>query len=125
MKVHVFFVQNDLTNQETKVITDGIGLLNGHHLLYQEDHTKAKHAVTFSAEEIILERTADVSSRTVLRNGKIGECVVKSVYGEMHFTTRLHSKEMNDDGWRIYYAIFLGQEQVSEMELVWKFEKLA
>ena len=125
MRVHVCFVQNDLMNQETKVIADGIGLLNEQHLLYQEDDTKAKHAVTFGPEEIVLERVSDVSSRTVLRNGKIGECVVKSSYGEMHFTTRLHSKEMKDGGWKMHYAIFSDQEQVSEMELEWKFEKLA
>lgn len=125
MRVHVCFVQNDLMNHETNVITDGIGLLSGSHLLYQEDVSKAKHSVTFSSEEIILERTADVSSRTVLKEHAQGECVITSPYGIMTFMTQLQSKEMNDTHWKIHYVIYSDSEQISEMELEWKFQKLA
>lgn len=125
MRVHVCFVQNDLMSHETKTITDGIGLLNEGHLLYTEDETGAKHSISFGPEEIVLERIAEVSSRTVLRSGSSGECVVKSPYGDMIFTTKLQKREMNEACWKIHYVIFSGQEQISEMELVWEFQKLA
>lgn len=125
MKVHVCFVQNDRRNHETKTFADTIGLLNEDHLLYQEDAVKAKHAVTFTADEIVLERTADVSSRTVLKYGESGECVVNSPYGEMRFTTRLQSSEKTDLHWVVHYFIYSEGEEISEMELEWKFEKLA
>jgi hypothetical protein len=125
MKVHVCFVQNDLMNHETKIISDCIALLNDNHLLYKEDEADAKHSITFSPEAIILERIAEVSSRTVLKHGEEGETVVNSPYGVMHFTARLQSSEQTELHWKVHYAIYSEEEQISEMELEWKFDKLA
>lgn len=125
MKVHVCFVQNDVLNHETKTAADGVGLLNEDHLLYFEDDKKAKHAITFTSEGVILERIAEVSSRTILRYGEQGECSVNSPYGAMHFTSQLQFSEKRDSCWKVHYSIFSEEEKVSEMELEWKFEKLA
>jgi len=125
MRVHVCFVQNDLMNNETKTIADGIGLLNEGHLFYQEDETNAKHSILFTPAEIVLERISEVSSRTVLLTDGNGECVVTSPYGVMKFTTKLQYSEMNESHWKIHYSIFSEDEQFAEMELEWKIEKLA
>lgn len=125
MRVHVCFVQKDLMSNETNTIVDGIGLLQDGHLLYHEDDTNAKHSITMVTDEMILERISEVSSRTVLKDGENGECVVKSPYGVMNFTTRLQSREITESAWKVHYQIFSEEEQIAEMELEWKFERLA
>jgi uncharacterized beta-barrel protein YwiB (DUF1934 family) len=125
MRVHVCFIQNDLMNHETNVVCDGIGLLNDGALRYQEDGTKAIHLVTFKEEEIILERKADVCSRTVLKEKEDGECIVTSPYGVMHFTAKLQFRKQNEAEWKVHYILFSDTEPIAEMELEWKIKQLA
>lgn len=125
MKVYFTFIQHDLLANETKIVAEGIGLLNGDFLIYQEEETKAKHRITFNSEGVVLERKSEVSSRTTLPSNKEGECVVDSPYGKMQFVARLHSSKKIDSHWKVHYSIYSEKEKITEMELEWKFEKLS
>ena len=119
MKVNIKLTQTDrFTGVQTTLIQTQ-GLLNGNRLLYPEDKG-AVQSVTFSGEEIILERRADVISRTVLRKGGKGKSFIDSEYGRLELETQLSRYEKNDTFWLVEYRILSGNAPVLDQTLVWQ-----
>ena len=119
MKVHVKLRQIAMPGGEEKILADTRGLLNGERLLYPED-TGIMHTVTFGAEEIILERKADVVSRTVLRKRGRGKSFIDSEYGRLELETELSRYEKNDTVWLVEYRVLSGDEPVLDQILIWE-----
>ncbi len=125
MKVRVKLVQKDLLENKESVIVDTIGLLNSDRLLYKEAETGAKHRVSFSSEGVVLERSAEVSSRSDLKLRQKGESVVSSPYGEMRFETYCRSLEKREDRWQVEYSILQQGEVVSDFILIWYLQMIS
>ena len=120
MKVHVKLRQIEMAGGEEKILADTRGLLNGERLLYPED-TGIMHTVTFGAEEIILERKADVNSRTELRKrGGKGKSIVVSEYGSLEFETELYRYEKDDGFCLIGYRVLSSGDTVLDQILIWE-----
>jgi hypothetical protein len=95
------------------------GLLNGSRLLYPEDR-HAVQSVIFGEEEIILERKADVISRTVLRKRGRGKSFIDSEYGRLELETELSRYEKNDTVWLVEYRVLSGDDPVLDQILIWE-----
>lgn len=120
MKVHVRLRQIIMPGGEEKILADTGGLLNGERLLYPED-TGIMHTVTFGAEEIILERKADVNSRTELRKrGGRGKSIVVSEYGSLEFETELYRYEKDDGFCLAGYRVLSCGDTVLDQILIWE-----
>ena len=120
MKVHVKLRQIAMPGGEEKILADTRGLLNGERLLYPED-TGIMHTVTFGAEEIILERKADVNSRTELRKrGGKGKSIVVSEYGSLEFETELYRYEKDDEFCLAGYRVLSSGDTVLDQILIWE-----
>lgn len=118
MKVSVRMIRRDMLTGEEEVLLETEGLLNGNRLLYRESDT-ARQSVIF-ADQIILQRHADVSSKTVLSYGKEGVSTIVSAYGTMELKTRLLASHRSLNEWSVLYQVVSGSEIVLHQELVWQ-----
>ena len=118
MKVSVRMIRRDMLTGDEEVLLETEGLLNGNRLLYRESDT-ARQSVIFD-EQIILQRNADVSSKTVLTYGKEGTSTVISEYGTMELKTRLLASHKSLQEWSVLYQVVSGSEIVLHQELVWQ-----
>ena len=124
MKVSVLLRQHDKLNGSESILVNTTGLLNGERLLYPEGKN-AVHSVTFGEEEVILERKADVTSRTVLRKGGRGESFIDSEYGRLVLETELSRYEKNDTDFLVEYRVLSGNETVLDQLLIWEIRKIS
>lgn len=124
MKVSVLLRQLDNQSKEEKILVNTSGLLNGKRLLYPEGKN-AMHSVTFGESEIILERKADVTSRTVLKKGGRGESFIDSEYGRLTLETELSRYERNDTDFLVGYKVYAGEEAVLDQLLIWEIRKIS
>ena len=118
MKVSVRMIRRDMLTGEEEVLIETEGLLNGNRLLYRESDT-ARQSVIFD-EQIILQRHADVSSKTVLTYGKEGTSTVISEYGTMELKTRLLASHKSLQEWSVLYQVVSGSGIVLHQDLVWQ-----
>ena len=119
MKVSVRLKQIDRISGKETILVQGPGLLNGNRLLYPES-SHAVQSVTFDDEEIILERKADVVSRTVLRKRGRGKSFIDSECGRLELETELSRYEKNDTVWLVEYRVLSGDEPVLDQILIWE-----
>lgn len=117
--------QINLDTGEEKVIADGPAIMEEGRLRYKEDEQKAFHDVHFSEEEVILERRADVSSRTVLNRKKQSQSTVKSPWGDMNLEAKVNRIDMEKYRWTVEYELFSENERVLNQRLEWKIRYLA
>ncbi len=125
MKVKVTLTQFNLMDNEEKIIADGNAILNKNELKYKEDESSALHFVTFEEDVVKLERKCDISSITVLNNGKWGHSTVKSPYGDMELKTKTHKISKNFQEWSVEYSIYSQNEEVLRQKLVWNIQYLS
>lgn len=121
MRIALTLKATDLETGQVKVLADGPAILHEETLIYVEKDTGARHRVRFG-EEVIIERSAEVSSRTVLREGGNGESVVSSPYGDMKLVTKCKMKTHSKTAWIVEYSVFSGDEQVLEQRLEWNLK---
>lgn len=119
MKVFVRLRQTDRVSGKETTLVQTQGLLNGSRLLYPEDR-HAVQSVIFGEDEIILERKADVISRTVLRKRGRGKSFIDSEYGRLELETELSRYEKNDTVWLVEYRVLSGDEPVLDQILIWE-----
>ena len=119
MKVLVRLVQFDLLENTRTVIADTRGLLKNDSLSYFEAGG-VRHDIRFSNEGVVLKRSGEFSSETVLKSDGRGESRVISPYGVMRLETRLLNKEKALDRWMVEYEIVGSGSPVSHMRLVWE-----
>lgn len=124
MKVSVKLRQQDLLNNEENILVDCAGLLNGERLLYPESKG-IMQTITFGEDEVILERKADVISRTELRKRGRGRSYIDSEYGRLEFETELTRYEKNDNFRLVEYRVYAGNEPVLNQILIWEIEKIS
>lgn len=118
MRVHVRMIRQDMLSGEEEVLLETAGLLNGSRLLYRESE-EARQSVSFG-DEIILERHADVSSRTVLRRNGDGFSRVFSPYGTMEMTARLIACTLTPWQWETEYQVLADDEKILHQKLIWQ-----
>lgn len=119
MKVKCKLTQYNLIDHEERVIADGNAILEKNQLKYKESEENAFHFVTFSTETVSLERKCDISSITVLNNGKWGHTTVHSPYGDMEMKTKTYIITKEEDKWVVEYSVFSESEEVLHQRLVW------
>lgn len=119
MKVSVRLRQIDKMSGEEKTLAETGGLMTGQRLLYPESKGVTQ-SVTFGEDEIILERKADVTSRTLLRKGGRGKSYIDSEYGRLEFETELSRYEKNDTFRLVEYRIIADGETVLDQILIWE-----
>ncbi len=124
MKVSVRLRQIDKMSGEEKILADTGGLLTGRRLLYPESKGITQ-SITFGEDEIILERKADVTSRTELKKGGRGKSYIDSEYGRLEFETELSRYEINDTFRLIEYRIIANDETVLDQILIWEIGKIS
>lgn len=124
MKVSILLRQHDKLNNSESILVNTTGLLNGERLLYPEGEN-AVHSVTFGEEEIILERKADVISRTVLRKRGRGESFIDSEYGRLTLETELSRYVKNDTYRLVEYSVFAGDDTVLDQILIWEIKPIS
>ena len=122
MKVKVKVTQYDFLEKKEHVLTEGNAILDKNQLKYKENKENAFHFVTFSTEHVNLERKSDISSITVLNNGKWGHSTVKSPYGDMEMKTKTYNISMKEREWSVEYSVFSGKEEVLHQKLLWVME---
>lgn len=125
MRVQVTLKQVNLDTGEEKVIADGPAIMEEGRLRYKEDEEKAFHDVHFSEEEVILERRAEVSSRTVLNRKRQSQSTVKSPWGDMNLDAKVNRIDMEKYRWTVEYELFSENERVLNQRLEWKIRYLA
>ncbi len=125
MKVKVKLIQYNLLDNEEKIIADGNAILEKNILKYKENETTALHFVEFQDEIVKLERKCDISSITVLNNGKWGHTTVMSPYGDMEMKTKTHSILKNDFQWVVEYSIYSHNEELVHQKLIWNIQYLS
>lgn len=125
MKVKVKLIQYNLLDNEEKIIADGNAILEKNILKYKENDTSAFHFVEFQEELVKLERKCDISSITILNNGKWGHTTVMSPYGNMEMKTKTYSILRNDYEWIVEYSIYSQNEEVVRQKLVWNIQYLS
>ncbi len=125
MKVKVKLIQYNLLDNEEKIIADGNAILEKNILKYKENETTALHFVEFQDEIVKLERKCDISSITVLNNGKWGHTTVMSPYGDMEMKTKTHSILKNDFQWVVEYSIYPHNEELVHQKLIWNIQYLS
>lgn len=125
MRVQVTLKQINLDTGEEKVIADGPAIMEKGRLRYREDREKAIHDVHFSEEEVILERRADISSRTVLTNGKQSQSTVKSPWGDMNLQAKTNLIQMEKERWIVEYELFSENERILNQRLQWEIRYLS
>lgn len=121
MKINIRLIRKDRLNNEECILTEAPALLNGNRLLYSEAGG-AVHSVSFNKNEIILERRADIASRTILRKGGSGKSFIDSEYGRMELETKLRRCEKNDTFWLVEYQVLSGDETVLDQILIWEID---
>lgn len=119
MRVHVVLKATDLSSGEVKILADGPAILKADELLYRESGTGARHRIVFG-DDLIIERKADVVSRTTIRERVSGTAVVESAYGTMELRTECLDKSRQDGLWRVVYAVYSGADKVLEQRLEWE-----
>ncbi len=124
MRIKVTLIQKDLLNHEENIIADGPALLNGNKLVYTEKDSTIRHTVTYEPEKLVLERSGEFPSRTVLKEGRISHSVVDSPYGQMVMNTRLKNRSRSETLWFAEYQVLSDGEVVLEQQLLWKFSSL-
>ncbi len=124
MECLIRLTQYDLIGHRTQVIAEGEGDITDGVLTYWEDPARTvRHRITFSGNEIRIEREADVRSVTVLHPEGKGETVVYSPYGMMHFDNECtdcgHTKEYIS----VEYLVYQGEETVSHQRMTWELKE--
>ncbi len=122
MKVKLKLTQYDFLENKENVIAEGNAILDKNQLKYKENKENAFHFVTFTSETVRLERKCDISSTTILNNGKWGHSTVKSPYGDMEMKTKTYNISMQDREWSVEYGVFSGNEEVLHQKLLWVME---
>lgn len=125
MKIRVTLIQYDLLENEEKVIADGNAIYENNHLKYKEKDEDAFHIVTFEEGTVTLERKCDISSKTILHDGRYGHSVVTSPYGDMDFKTFTQQIVKNDEEMIVEYSLFSENNEILHNRLVWKLEYLS
>lgn len=124
MELNVELVCLDLLSGKENTIADGKGILSDRTLSYAEkENPHCLHRVTFSEEKIILKRSAEFSSETVLPVTGKGQAVVHSPYGDMVLDAVLEEFIREDDLWMAEYRIVSGDQTVTRQRLTWKLTK--
>ena len=121
MRVDIQLRREDVLTGEEEIIFEGPAILNHDRLVYFEERGGAKQTVTFEEGKIVLERVAEISSRTVLRTEGTGSSRVDSPYGIMSLDTVLRSFDKDEDRWMVEYQVLSGNEPVTDQRLIWKF----
>lgn len=119
MKVLVRLKQYDLLENQMTVIADTRGLLRQDSLSYFEKGGQ-RHDITFSKESVVLKRSGEFSSETVLPLCGRGESRISSPYGLMKLETQLLRRERKAGYWMVEYEIVGAAGPVSHMKLVWE-----
>lgn len=125
MRVQVTLKQMNLDTGEETIIADGPAIMEEGRLRYKEDKEKAFHDVHFSEEEVVLERRADVSSKTVLNQKKKSKSTVKSPWGDMNLEAKTNLIKMEKQRWIVEYELFSENERVLNQRLEWKIRYFA
>jgi len=124
MKVKLLLEKEDLLTGEKEVLADTTALLNGDTLLYPEKESKARHRVTFSEEDITIERNGETNSVIALsRNGE-NKITVHSPYGTMEMEASLVSMEKEEGRWFCEYQVHSGSDLAGHMRFVWRIVSL-
>ena len=100
-------------------------ILENNHLKYKEKDENALHFVTFEEDEVTLERKCDISSTTVLKNGKFGHSTIKSPYGDMEMKTKTHKVVKNESLWAVEYSVICENEEILRQRLEWNIQYLS
>lgn len=119
MKVLVRLKQYDLLEKRMSVIADTRGLLKENSLSYFEKGGQ-RHDILFHDDKVVLKRSGEISSETVLPVDGSGVSRISSPYGLMKLETQLLNREKLADRWMVEYEITGGGETVSHMKLVWE-----
>ena len=125
MRVRIQLKQINLLEHEEKIIADGNAILENNHLKYKEKDENALHFVTFEDDVITLERKCDISSITVLKNGKYGHSTVKSPYGDMEMKTKTHKVLKSESLWAVEYSVLSENEEILRQRLEWSIQYLS
>ncbi len=125
MKVRIQLKQINLLENEEKIIADGNAILENNHLKYKEKDENALHFVTFEEDEVTLERKCDISSTTVLKNGKFGHSTIKSPYGDMEMKTKTHKVVKSESLWAVEYSVICKNEEILRQRLEWNIQYLS
>lgn len=118
MKVRLRMLRIDMLTGEEETLLETEALLNRDRLLYRESET-ARQSVFFG-ENIILERHADISSRTVLIPYRDGTAEVTSEYGTMEMKTRLLAFHKDQFEWSVEYQVLVQDEISLHQKLIWR-----
>lgn len=119
MKVLVRLKQYDLLENQMTVIAETRGLLRQNSLSYFEKGGQ-RHDITFSEEGVVLKRSGEFGSETVLPSAGRGESRISSPYGMMRLETQLVRREKKAGYWMVEYEIIGAGGPVSHMKLVWE-----
>ena len=125
MRVQVTLKQINLDTGEEKIIADGPAIMEEGRLRYREDQEKAIHDVHFSEKEVILERRAEISSRTVLSNERDSHSMVKSPWGDMNLEAKTNRISMEKERWIVEYELFSENERILNQRLQWEIRYLS
>ncbi len=121
MRVKIVCTKFDLLDHTSEVLCDAQGILRNDTLIYKENSEEnALHEITFSEDELILKRKAEITSETHLLRGAKGKAKVFSPYGLMEMETFTMALEKNDELWSAEYKILNGSEAVTYQKLVWQ-----
>ena len=123
MEIRIRLTQYDYDEKKTTVLADGKGFLLNDTLTYQElDNPSVRHEVAFGKDQIVLERHADIKSRTILPLDGKGESRIISPYGIMELETEIEEYYQDDEVWMVQYSIFEDGREVTHQRLVWELK---
>lgn len=125
LQMHVVLQQEDLLEESTSILFDGIGFLEGSCLTCYEDDTQTtKQELHFLENHVILKRHAASSSETDLRLQEKSFARIVSMYGTMMLETFLKEYDKRDDQIMIEYQILQEGLVVTHQRLKWNFMPL-
>ena len=86
------------------------------------NNPSVRHEIAFEKDQIILERHADIKSKTILPLDGRGKSRIISPYGIMELETEIEEYYQNDEVWMVQYSIFEDGREVTHQRLVWQLK---
>ncbi|MCR5795946.1 MAG: DUF1934 domain-containing protein [Solobacterium sp.] len=119
MRVRMVMKRTDLSSGEEEVFPAVSAILRDTDLLYREADTGASVCVSFKDDTVVIERKAEITSRTVLHKNRQGTSVVSSPYGTMELHTYMADFAKMFDKWAVTYKITYSEETAVEQKIEW------
>lgn len=124
MRVKVIMTRKDRITGIREILAETTALYDGESLRYREEDGGAMQKVTFRDGFVILERKAEVSSRTEFSPDGQGKCIVMSAYGNMELQAYMDKADRSPQLWQVGYKVFSGDEVVTDQLITWQIISL-